>query len=409
MMRGQKILLRPTVRQELTFRGAAGLNRFAWNWAVALLRRHYEMFGRGKKGYRIPTSYDLIGHWNKIKARRFPWVREYSKLIPETAFDSLWKAYKAAFAKLRRTGVWHPPKFHKKSHGQPSFPVGRRGVKSLSVSGLRIRIPKVGFVRFVGKLRWPTGDRFNSRVKFSAGRWWLSINYELPDPPQLATDRPTCGVDLGCKTFATVSSGGVITDEIAPPKPYAKTKRKLRRLQRRLRRRQKGSRGHGKAKLAVGKCHQRIARVRENFLHQLTSRLTKTYGTIVLEDLDIAALGRSWLSGTIRDLGMGKFRLQIEYKAKATGTKVVFANRWYPSSKTCSKCGVVKKELPLSERTFTCECGWSADRDHNAAMNLEQLPQDMRKVTPVETGVSSARKGRGAGRRSGNSTGRKAT
>lgn len=409
MFRSQRLLLRPTKEQERLFRGSAGLRRFAWNWAVAYLRHHYGIFGRGpdgktRKGYKAPTAFTLAKRWNALKDHRFPWAREYNKLIPEDAFDAVQKAYKAAFARLKRTGKWSPPKFHKKG-AKESFLAYAGGTETFRRVGQRFKVPRIGFVTVVTPLRWPNEKKIKAQIKFRAGRWWLTIAYELPEPKPLSKKRPSCGIDLGCVTFATIASKGVVTEEVAPPKPYAKAKRKLRRLQRRLSRRKKGSRRRAEAKLRVAKAHQRIANIRDNFLHQLTSRLVHDYGRIVLEDLSVAGLARGWLSGTIHDLGFCEFRRQVEYKAEATGTEVVFADRFYPSSKTCFRCKAVKAELPLSERTFVCDrCGHTDGRDANAAKNLEQLPGGSGKVTPVESGGSSTRKSRGAARRNGNTT-----
>lgn len=411
MFRSQKLLLKPTKEQERLFRGSAGLNRFAWNWAVALLRRHFEMFGRGsdgkrRKGYRSPSALTLGKFWNKIKDRRFPWVRGYSKLIPQASFDAVQKAYKAAFARLKRTGKWNPPRFHRKGVKE-SFQASD-GSDQLRRVGQRLNIPRIGYVKCVTPIRWPDGKKRTARVKLVAGRWWLTIAYDLPDPKPLPKRRPACGIDLGCKTFATVASKGVIVEELAPPKPYAKAKRKLRRMQRRLSRRVKGSNRRGKARLAVAKAHQRIANIRDNFLHQLSCRIVKRFGTVVLEDLSVQGLARGFLAGTIRDMGFGEFRRQVEYKAEAAGTKVIFADRFYPSSKKCHKCGFVREELDLSERVLWCLCGEIIDRDHNAALNLEKIGRGSPKSTRGESGGSGSRKASGAARRTANPKHRKA-
>lgn len=407
MFRSQRILLKPTVAQERLFRGSAGLSRFAWNWAVAICRRHYELFGRGKKGYKRPNAIRLTTHWNKVRHRRFQWASEYSKNIAQETFRYLDKSFAASFVRLKRTGRWNPPKFHKKG-AKDSFSVVPSHHFPMRRDGNRLYVPKIGLVKCVTPMRWPDAKQLTGRIKLIAGRWWLTLAYELPDPPKLPDGRPTCGIDLGCTTFATIASGGEVVEEIAPPKPYAKAKRKLKRMQRRMSRRKKGGNRRKKARLAVAKAHKRVADIRADFLHQLTSRLVKTYGTVVLEDLSVSGMMRGWLSGTIADIGFGEFRCQVEYKAETAGTKVVFADRWYPSSKTCFRCGVVKDQLPLSERVFRCECGHADSRDGNAARNLERVPQSMREVTPVESGGSSRRKMGGAARGNGNTKRRKA-
>jgi putative transposase len=168
-------------------------------------------------------------------------------------------------------------------------------------------------------------------------------------------------------------------------------------------RRAKGSKRRALAKLRLAKAHERVANLRANQLHQLSSQLVKRYGVIVLEDLNVKGLAGGMLAGTIADLGFAEFRRQVEYKSEAAGTNVIFADRFFPSSKSCSRCGEIKDDLALSDRTFRCGgCGLEVGRDHNAGINLEKLGQSMPEATRGETGGSSSRKGRGAGRRTAN-------
>jgi putative transposase len=193
-----------------------------------------------------------------------------------------------------------------------------------------------------------------------------------------------------------------VVEELAPPKPYAKAKRKLQRIQRRLSASVKGSNRSKRKRLQLAKAHERIANIRGDFLHGFTSKLVNRFGVVVLEDLSVKGMAGGMLAGTIQDLGFAEFRRQVEYKAEAAGTKVVIADRFYPSSKTCSHCGAIREKLELSERVFHCECGFVAGRDENAAINLEKLGQSMPEVTRGETGGSPARKGRGARRGTAN-------
>jgi putative transposase len=402
MIRSQKLLLSPTVKQEKLLFGAIGLRRFAWNWALAICKRHYRMF-KGKTGYKRITAFTIKKHWNKIKDRKYPWTREYSKLVAEEAFHSLEKAYQAAFSrysKLKKIGKgkwWKKvgwPTFKKKRISSGSFNVIPAKQFPLIVKNGRIRIPRVGLVKLVTKLRFPIAPHVYGIVKLICGKWHLTLSQEVPDKAKLPDDRPTCGVDLGCKTFATVVSGGELREQVEPLKPYAKTKRKLKRLQRAVSRKfkkgKKQSKRYRRSQSKVAKCHELIADLRSNFLNQLTARLVKEYGVIVLEDLSVSGMMKGWLSGTVADMGFGTFRRMIEYKAAEVGTRVVIANRYYPSSKTCFQCGNVKKELSLSEREYRCECGYCADRDVNAARNLETIPVAYRELTGVESGSSSS-------------------
>jgi putative transposase len=230
-------------------------------------------------------------------------------------------------------------------------------------------------------------------VSRSADRWYAAVAYELPDPKPKKHKGPTAGVDLGSKTFVTVVSKGVTVDEVKPPKPYAKAKRRLKRLQRSMMRKVKGSKNREKAKARLVRVHARAKNVRADLIHKITRNLVRTYHRIGLEDLSVKGMHQTFLSRTIGDLGFGKFRRQMEYKAEARGTEQVFADRFYPSSKTCSACGEVNQNVVLKTERWECECGATHDRDRNAAMNLEQLPRGTGKVTtPAETGEQVKRK-----------------
>lgn len=386
MIRSQRFLLQPTQVQAEYLRRAAGLNRFVYNWGLAICKRYYRWFGK-RKGYKRPTNYTLHKRWVKAKCRRFGWANDVSKHVAEAALDSLELAFQAFFGKNGRY-----PQLKTKRRSPASFSAGRYQANRqnmLAFSGCRICLPKIGKVRCSRPPRWPGAKPLVARVKEQAGRWWLTVQYDLPDPTPQPRTEPVAGLDLGCTTFATISSGGTI-EEVAPPKPYAKAKRKLRRLQRVLSRRQKGSKRRRKAVLRVAKAHKRVADIRTDFLHQLSRRVVKKHGTVVLEDLSVKGMARGMLAGTIADLGFGEFRRQCEYKATEESAHVVVAPRFYPSSKTCSGCGAVKADLSLKERTYRCDaCGLSIGRDINAARNLEALGRGTPEVTPVETGGSS--------------------
>lgn len=403
MYRGQRILLKPTEAQRHQFVRACNLSRFAWNWAVALCERHYEWFGK-LPGYKRLGEFDLVRRWNKVKNRHFPWVLDLSVHIPQQCFRHVDQAYRKAFSRIKRGKNPGFPKFHKKGTYE-SFQVVRTQYTPIKRVGNRFYLPRIGLVKFHGRLRWPDGKQVRGRVKLRAGRWWLCLSYELPDPPKLPVGRPTAGVDLGCTTFATLSSGSIIVEKVSPPKPFTAAKSKIRRLHRAMARKRKGSSNSKKAAIRLGRQHERVANIRCDFLQKLTSRIIETYGVVVIENLGVNGMTRGRCSGTISDLGFFEFRRQLEYKAEVTGTEVVVADRFYPSSKTCSHCGLVKTKLELSERIWTCEwCGVTHDRDENAARNLEKLPQGMGKVTPVEArgSLTSRKAGRSAGQRSRN-------
>jgi putative transposase len=200
------------------------------------------------------------------------------------------------------------------------------------------------------------------------------------------------GVDLGLKSVAVIHDGSY-TRMVEPRRALRRNLRRLRRLNQQLERKQKHSRNREKAKRNLARLHYRIACIRRDQLHQLSSSLTKTKSVIVLDDLNVRGMQRNRRLGlSIRDAGLGELREQLTYKAGWYGATLVIADRFYPSSKTCSACGVVKDTLAISERVFVCSaCGISLDRDENAAINLRrlglnatELPEGLREVTPVE-------------------------
>ena len=206
-------------------------------------------------------------------------------------------------------------------------------------------------------------------VRREADRWFVSLAVEAErDIPAGNGHGDTVGVDLGVLALATLSDGTVIPG----PKALRRGLRKLRRLSRAHSRKRRGSGNRAQAGRRLARHHARVAALRRDHLHKLTTRLAKTHGRVVLEDLNVRGmLGNHRLARALADAGFAEFRRQLEYKCVWYGSELVIADRWFPSSKRCSRCGVVKAELSLPERTFTCEAGGlTIDRDRNAAINL---------------------------------------
>jgi putative transposase len=216
-------------------------------------------------------------------------------------------------------------------------------------------------------------------VRFERGRWHASfaVETEVSRPAPRLPDA-VVGVDLGIKTLAVLSTG----EEIANPRHMSGALRKLRRLSRAVSRkqgpdrrtRQQPSNRWRRASAALGKAQGRVADQRKDGLHKLTTRLTAEFGTVVVEDLHVAGMVKNRrLARHVADASFGEFRRQAEYKAGWRGGRVIVADRWFASSKTCSGCGAVKAKLLLSERSYVCtSCGTVLDRDVNAAINLAE-------------------------------------
>ena len=222
-----------------------------------------------------------------------------------------------------------------------------------------------------------TGRVLGVSVRFARGRWFaaFTVEQDMSRPPAASPDA-VVGIDLGIKTLAVLSTG----EEIPNPRHLGRSLRKVRRLSRTVSRRrgpdrrtrQQPSNRWRRASSALGKAQGRVADQRRDALHKATTGLTGRFGTLVIEDLNVAGMIRNRrLARQLADASFAEFRRQIEYKTAWRGGTVVVADRWFASSKTCSGCGAVKAKLLLSERAYVCTaCGMVADRDRNAALNL---------------------------------------
>jgi len=348
-----KIALDPNQDQEVYFRCACGTARFAYNWALAEWQRQYKA---GEK----PTALRIKLLWNKIRHAQFPWSLEVTKCAGAQAIRNLGTSYSNFFQKKSRY-----PKFKK------------RGVRDrfslwndqFSVEGRKVRIPKLGWVRMREALRF-AGKILSAVVSCTAGRWFISISVETQSSLRPGENQAgSVGVDLGIKSLAVLSTGEVVEG----PKAGRKLAKKLTRLARSLSRKVRGSANWKKAKVKLSRLYARIANLRKDTIHKLTTRLAQTFRVVGIEDLNVAGMVRNHcLARSISDQAFAEVRRQLEYKCEMTGTKLVIHDRWLPSSKTCSDCGFVVNKLPLSVRTWSCpSCGVIHDRDVNAAVNLK--------------------------------------
>ncbi|NES25860.1 MAG: IS200/IS605 family element transposase accessory protein TnpB, partial [Symploca sp. SIO3E6] len=290
----------------------------------------------------------------------YPWMKTLSSRVYQFAFLQLGEAFSRFFQ-----GLAEHPKFKKKGKND-SFTLDHGG-KVMEFSGCRLKLPFIGWVSTYEPL--PKINTKRVTISRVADSWYISVAYKF-EPETTMKSRDFLGVDVGVKVLATCSDGTVFDN----PRAYKKAKKKLARLQRELCRRQKGSSNRNKTKIKLAKAHQRIANIRKDVIHKLTSWLCKNHAIIGLEDLKVSGMMKNHkLAGAVADSSLYEIRRQTEYKAEWYGCELVFADRFYPSSKTCSSCGHIQ-EMPLKERTFKClACGQILDRDLNASLNLEHL------------------------------------
>ena len=355
--RSHKIALEPTADQEGAFRRAAGVARFTWNWALGEWDRQYKA---GEK----PTAMGLKKQFNAIKGKQFPWVYESPRDANAQPFANLGKAFQRFFNKEARR-----PRFKKKGKSRDAFYVAN---DKFRVGGRVITLPRIGKVRMHEALRF-AGKVTGATVSRTADRWFVAISVEV-DLPLVPCENQarTVGVDLGVGRLATLSDGTFMEG----PKPLRSKLRRLARLNRRLHRKVAGSRNRAKAAMRVARCHGRLVSMRGDALHKLTTSLVRAYGRIVIEDLNVKGMVRNRrLARAVSDMGFGEFRRQLSYKVVPSLTKLVVADRWFPSSKLCLNCGALHDGLTLKDRTFKCDgCGHVEDRDLHAARNLERYP-----------------------------------
>jgi putative transposase len=350
-----KIALDPTAEQASYFARACGTARFAYNWALEEWQRQYRAGGK-------PSESALRKRLNEIKREEFPWMLEVTKVAPQQAIKNLGAAFRRFFSgqgkypKLKRKGI------------QDSFRADN-GPLTFEIRDRRIKLPITGWVRMRESLRFP-GRPISATVSRVADRWYVSIQIEIEPKVSLPENQGSAvGVDLGVKALATMSDGTVFEG----PKALRQHLAKLKRLNRSLSRKVKGSSNRRKAKAKLARLHARIANIRKDALHKVTTEIIRRYQVIGIEDLNVRGMVRNEkMARAISDMGFGEFRRQIKYKAALYGRTVVVIPRFYPSSKTCSGCGHILETLPLSAREWACpSCGTVHDRDLNAATNLK--------------------------------------
>lgn len=371
-----KVALDPTPAQERLLLSHTGAARFAFNAGLAHVKAGIDTGAKPEWSY-----YALVRWWNAnkdalaVNADGTPWWRENSKEAANTGLDALakglsnWAKSRKGARKGRKVGF---PKFKAKSKAALRFAYTTGAFGLIQGDPKALRLPKVGRVHCLENVTERVGGARVLRMTVSrrAGRWYASLTVEREEPAvRRAPKGGAVGVDLGVKTLATLSDGTVIEN----PRYLGKSERRLKMAQKALSRKVKGSRRRAKARAKVARINARVANQRLDAIHKATTWLASTYSHISIEDLNTAGMVKNHhLAKAVSDAAFGKFRRQLEYKTARTGAALHVIDRWYPSSKICSKCGAVKAKLSLNERVYRCDgCGLVMDRDLNAAVNIK--------------------------------------
>ena len=405
-----KIALCPTPEQVDYFKRACGTARRVWNWALNEWNRQYAAGGRPnamalKKQFNAITYTDP--QWLDESGR--PWVQDMHRDAHAQPFRNRANAWERFFADLREGKEAHEPRLKKTGRCRDSLYVAN---DTFTLMGKTIRLPRIGDVAMTEELRFK-GKILGATVSRTADRWFVAIQVEVPDAQcyRRRTAHEVNGIDVGVKAAATISNG----EAIEAPKPLKAALRRLKIRSRRLSRKleaakemagfgrdaclPKGTRlpvsnNRQKSAAALARLYARLANLRADFTHKLTTRLCRENQALVIEDVNVKGmLANERLARAISDVGFGMFRSQLEYKAKRYGTHLIIADRWYPSSRLCSICGWKNEALTLRDREWVCaQCGERHDRDLNAARNLKRLATEtaLPVASPTSNGGAAA-------------------
>lgn len=369
MLKAIKVRLYLNNEQTNTINSLFGSYRFVFNQCLAYKKLNYET---DKKN----TSLSDLGHYFHGDLRNnYGWLKEHNTKVLKQSIINLEQAYKNFF-KQKNVGF---PKFKSKHDEQKvRFPQEAVASKTFDEETSRLNLTKT-----IKGLKFECSDRDKRYLyknkqgiksvtitKTKSGKYFATI---LIDGYLLRTvnkSNKSVGIDLGVKTLLTFSDGQTIDN----PKWIRKNEYKLKKLQKQLSKKVKGSNNRNKVRLRLAKLHEKIKNQKQDFLHNITTKIINENQVIVLEDLNVSGMMKTHkLAKSIQELGLYEMRRQLEYKSKWYGRELVFVSRWFPSSKTCCECGWKNNNLTLKDREFVCEeCGNIIDRDFNAAINIER-------------------------------------
>ena len=390
MIKTIKIQLKPNNKQQTRFFQYANAARFAYNWAIEKQKENYE------NGGKFISDGELRKQLKKKKKQDdFLWLNKISNNVTKQAIKDACNAYKNFFKGLAKY-----PKFKSKKHTVPSFYQDVLKIKFTSthvkIEGIaqsrRPNKQKLNWVKMSEKNRIPTSCKYyNPRIKFDGLNWWLTIGVDFEEQKTNQNSNDGIGIDLGIKNLAICSDNNIYRN-INKTKKVKQLEKKKCRLQRSISRKyENNKKGESyyktnnviKSEKKLLKLNHKLTNIRTNYLHQTTSEIVKREPSfIVIEDLNVKGMMKNrHLSKSIQDQKFYEFRRQITYKSEWNNIQLIVADRWFPSSKLCSCCGYIKKDLKLSDRIYVCkECGNIIDRDYQAALNLKQYGENVLKL-----------------------------
>ena len=380
MLRGLKVEILPTSEQALKIRKTIGIYRYLYNLYLASNFEVYETLG---KGFFI-TGYTFDKYVNHVVKKEYEWIDECGAKARKQALMNAERAFKNYMK-----GKTNRPKFKKKRQQKVKayFPKNAKG--DWTIWRHKIQIPTIGVVKLKEKGYLPTNDAKvrSGTISYKAGRYYVSVLVEIANNVAKKPQSEGIGIDLGVKELA-IMSNGVVKPNINKTPKVIKLNRKLRREQRRLSRKYETKKKRGEKTAAksaniekqvvkIQRIYQTLTNIRVDYENKIISEIVKREPSfIVLEDLNVRGLMKNrHLSKAIAAQRLSYFRIKLTIKAKEYGIEVRIVDRYYPSSKKCSQCGRIKKDLKLKDRVYRCECGFEKDRDLNAAINLKNATE----------------------------------
>jgi len=362
VIKAHKILLDVSPEVEKQFISWCGVARWAYNYGLE------QKITRFKETGESPGSFALMQEIVALKkVDEYAWLRDVPKSVPRMALMQLGAAYTNFFRRVKSGDVKKGfPRFKSRKRSRMCFHLEP---DAIAVKGNQVRIPKIGWLRLHQSIRFEGKLVGTACISLLAGKWYASflVETEVADPIE-KQERKAAGLDVGVKTLATLSDGKKFDN----PKAFYCLEKLLARAQRQMARKQKGSHRCQKAKLRVQRIHKRIADLRANATHRVSAYVATNYDGVAIEDLNVrdGMAQNHNLAKSVLDANFAELQRQLYYKMAWSGGEVRQVDRWFPSSKLCSVCGLVNDRLTLIDREWACECGAHHHRDENAAINL---------------------------------------
>ena len=369
MLRAIKIRLYPNKEQEFKLNKVLGCYRFVYNQMLALKQQEYN---ENKKSLGL-TDLSKYFHGKLLKDKQYEWLKEQNTKVMKQSIRQMLSAYDKFFK--QHNGF---PKFKSKKDKQSAlFPLEaisksnkfneRKITLTQPLKNIKFRCSDLYFKRLQA---YKKGIRCATLSKTKSGNYFLSILVELPQEEIIRFKQTNeyVGIDIGVKNFVITSDG-----EVFENKHFFKSQeKKIAKIQRQLSKKQKGSNNRNKQCVKVAKAFERLTNQKEAYIHSVVNNLLTYYDMVFMEDLNVKGMLKNHkLAKAIQEVGFYTFKQVLEDKARNNSKEVVFVGRFYPSSKTCHKCGYMNRELTLNDREWTCTvCGEHHDRDLNAAINI---------------------------------------